>query len=192
MSSGVLKQVELTKTVDDLTEVPYLNLGQEIQSKKNLVRYYKLLSRVKSCLAGDDGFKNTCPLTNSSYINILVDSPDEDYSSPKFLTFHATQQKLARFGTDIDQEMLMIEQEFTRIIKRIRSELGIEGDDLGKISMRSLGLGTDDTVIKTLIPREPKGFIASLETLFAAPSPEAPRPGRSPLKYPIDLPYFRS
>lgn len=196
--AGSLKQVELTKEVKDLSDVPYLNLGQEIQSKRNLVRYWTVISAlVKSAAELQAGVG--MPLPNSSYVNILVDDPEMDFYNPKFVTFHRTGEKLNRFGTDIQQEKLQIEAEFVGIIKRIRNELNIEGAK-GTFPATSLGIGASGEI--PLDPRAPSTFLAALcEHVFKFPldplgsqniggGGEGEK-AKKVTSYDVDLPYFR-
>lgn len=189
MSVGSLKQVELVKSITDLNEVPYLNFGQEIQSKRNLVRYYQVIKQLikeKDTLATGVGM----PLPHSSYVNILVDDPEMDYYRPKFITYPKSGAKVNRFGNDLDQVGLDIENEFVGIIKRIRAELGIEGSN-SAISSKNLGIGVDGETIE-LDPREPAKFIVSLiPVLKCEAKVDKKTIGSASINtYDIDLPYF--
>lgn len=189
MSVGSLKQVELTHEVRDLNEVPYLNFGQEIQSKKNLLRYYQLVCELLA--VKDDLSKGTgMPLPHSSYINILVDDPEMDFYSPKFITYPKSGAKIERFGNDLNQLQLSIEQEFVSIIKRIRSELNIEGSGQS-IEASKLGIGADGSI--RLDPRQPTTFIVDVtRVLGVGRSLETKYVNSVGIhSYDIDLPYFR-
>lgn len=196
MSVGSLKQVDLIKSVDDLSTVPYLNLGQEIQSKKNLMRYYILVTKLISKKATiTDG--KAMPLPHSSHVNILVDDVDLDFPRPKMLTFPSSGQMVSRFGYDLEQLRLDIEQQFVRIIKSIRAELGLEGDD-AKIKPESLGIGSKGEEID-VNPRDPGPFILGFAKALgvgkysdAEELPTQTVGGKKDIiSYPIDLPYFK-
>lgn len=186
---GSLKVVELVKQVDDLNQVPYLNFGQEIQSKRSLVRYYQLVQQLiaaKSALSRGERM----PLPQSSYVNVLVDDVETDFFRPKFVTYPKTDAKVNRFGNDLDQLGLDIESDFVSIIKRIRAELKIEGANQ-TIPASSLGIGAEGTII--VDPRQPKRFIESLIPVlncFAELKTRAVG-DKQVYAYDIDLPYFR-
>lgn len=190
MSVGSLKQVDLTHEVTDLNEVPYLNFGQEIQSKKNLIRYYQLVAALVESSKAEFAKGNLMPLKHSSYVNILVDDPDMDFYRPKFLTYPKSGEKVNRFGNDLDQLKLDIENEFINIIKRIRSDLGIDGA-AKTISGESLGIGTKTEI--TVDPRDPAKFITSCATaLKYVVEIKDQKVGDNTVRaFDIDLPYFR-
>ena len=188
MSVGSLKQVELVKSITNLNEVPYLNFGQEIQSKRNLVRYYQLVQELiiaKPALAKGESM----PLPQSSYVNILVDDPEMDYYRPRFITYPKSGAKVNRFGNDLDQLGLDIESDFVSIIKRIRAELDIEGSN-SVVNASLLGIGADGNI--AVDPRDPKAFIASLIPVLKCRATFKLRPFGKDLvfTYDIDLPYF--
>lgn len=185
---GSLKVVELVKQVEDLNQVPYLNFGQEIQQKKNLVRYYQIVSELidaKKELARGVHM----PLPQSSYVNILVDDPEMDFYRPKFITYPKSGAKVNRFGNDLDQLGLDIESDFVSIIKRIRAELKIEGAD-ATIPAASLGIGASGSI--SVDPRNPKEFIRTLIPILNAKASLQPRNVGSAqvFGYDIDLSYF--
>lgn len=188
MSVGSLKQVDLTHEVTDLNDVPYLTFGQEIQSKRNLLRYYGVVSDLvtdKGNLAKGEGM----PLPHSSYVNILVDDPEMDFYSPKFITYPKSSSKVNRFGNDLDQLKLDIEQEFVSIIKRIRSELKIEGSGQS-IDATKIGIGASGAI--RLDPRQPSTFITDcIRVLGIAKGLGVRSIGGQPVHaYDIALPYF--
>lgn len=195
MSVTSLKKVELTHEVTNLDDVPYLTFGQEIQSKRNLIRYHSLVSALAKKKADIAEGKNM-PLKHSSYVNILVDDPEMDFYSPKFITYPKTGSKVNRFGNDLDQLQLDIEHEFVSIIKRIRSELNIEGSDQS-VDAGRLGIGAGKTPIP-LDPREPKAFITTIaEVLKLNGGLKADGAlntqnvgGVDVISYDISLPYF--
>lgn len=186
---GSLKVVELVKQVDDLNKVPYLNFGQEIQAKKNLVRYYQLVCELvdaKATIAKGQGM----PLPQSSHVNVLVDDVESDFYRPKYITYPNSGEKVNRFGNDLDQLKLDIESDFVSIIKRIRAELKIEGASQS-IPAADLGIGAEGTILVN--PRNPGSFIRSLIPVLKCKAAFAPRAVNDNLVlgYDIDLPYFR-
>lgn len=185
---GSLKVVELVKQVEDLNQVPYLNFGQEVQQRKNLVRYYQLVQQLigaRAALAKGERM----PLPQSSYVNILVDDPEMDFYRPRFVTYPKSGAKVNRFGNDLDQLGLDIESEFVSIIKRIRAELKIEGSS-ATINASTLGIGADGTI--RVDPRQPKLFIEDLIPVLNCYAELKPRAvgATNVLSYDIDLPYF--
>lgn len=157
MSVGSLKQVELTKSVDNLNDVPYLNFGQEIQSKKNLIRYYRII--VQLCEDIGNIVKGThMPLPRASEINILLDDPDIDFFGPRYLTVPGTATRVNRFTGELEQLRLVVANMFVSLIKRIRAELSIEGRNF-KIQASRLGIGAEGEIV--LDPQQPETFIES-------------------------------
>lgn len=196
MSVGSLKQVDLTHEVTDLSQVPYLNFGQEIQSKRNLMRYWAVITNLVDKKAKIESGA-AMPLPQNSYVNILVDDPEMDFYSPKFITYPDSGEKVNRFGHDLEQVKLTIENTFVGIIKRIRSELSIEGEQ-NSISAARLSIGADDGAKIVLDPREPSKFITSCGValkLFASETPDVLKTrevnGKSVIAYDIQLSYFR-
>lgn len=186
---GSLKVVELVKQVDDLNKVPYLNFGQEIQAKKNLVRYYQLVCELVAVKA-EISKGQSMPLPQSSHVNILVDDVETDFYRPKFITYPSSHEKVNRFGNDLDQLKLDIESDFVSIIKRIRAELKIEGANKS-IPAADLGIGAAGMI--PVNPRQPKTFIEGLIPVLNCQATFKMRAvGTSMvLSYDIDLPYFR-
>jgi len=198
MSVSSLKSVELTHEVTDLSTVPFLNFGQEIQSKRNLLRYWAVVNElntdvIKPTIQNGKGM----PLPQNSYVNILVDDPEMDFYSPKFLTYPESGEKVNRFGYDLDQLKLTIESSFVGIIKRIRTELRVEGDKT-EIAAKDLSIGADANLMIKLDPRKPADFIttcgAALKLWPDTLKVLGEKNGGTMAKicsYDIDLPYFR-
>lgn len=187
---GSLKVVELVKQVEDLNEVPYLTFGQEIQQKKNLVRYYQLvqlLIEAKGALAKGEHM----PLPQSSYVNVLVDDCEMDFYRPRFIVYPKSSAKVNRFGSDLDQLGLDIESDFVSIIKRIRADLKIEGSS-SVIKASTLGIGITGDKVIPVDPRNPKAFILSLVPVLNCEAVFTNRAvgDKNVYAYDIDLPYF--
>lgn len=191
MSVGSLKQVELTHEVQELSEVPFLNIGQELQSKRNLVRYYKLIQKIMTdyTLATVAEGK-IMPLPSSSYVNLLVDDPEMDFYRPKFITFPGSGAKVNRFGSDLPQLLHEIAYSFVPVIKRIRNELDIDGDG-GEVQAKQFKLGVDVKI--PVDPRTPDDFIQALATALRCSTPELAKRkvgAQDVMAYSVDLPYF--
>ena len=185
---GSLKVVELVKQVEDLNQVPYLNFGQEVQQRKNLVRYYQLVQQLIEVKA-DLATGKHMPLPQSSYVNVLVDDPEMDFYRPRFITYPKSGAKINRFGNDLDQLGLDIESDFVSIIKRIRAELKIEGSG-SVIKASTLGIGADGNI--RVDPRQPKLFITDLVPVLNCEARFTNRAvgDANVYGYDIDLPYF--
>lgn len=187
---GSLKVVELTKQVTDLSEVPYLTFGQEIQAKRSLIRYYQIVAQLldkKAQLAEGEGM----PLPRSSYVNLLVDDPEMDFYRPKFITYPKSGAKVNRFGTDLDQLKLDIQNEFAVLIRRIRADLKIEGAD-ATIPVEKLGIGTSKEKTIPLDPRDPEKFIMAVAVVINATAELKTQAvnSKNVNAYDVDLPYF--
>lgn len=189
MSVGSLKQVDLVKSVENLNDVPYLNFGQEIQSQKNLIRYYQIICQLLE-VKDDLARGRNVPLPNSSYVNILTDDIEDDFFRCRFITYPKSGEKVNRFGHDLDQVKLDIEAMFVPIIKRIRADLGIEGAR-GTVNSARLGIGADAVI--QLDPRQPSTFINScIPVLQCAARLRFKQIGNDLVwSYDIDLPYFK-
>lgn len=191
MSVGSLKQVELTHEVTQLSDVPFLNIGQELQSKRNLVRYYNLVQKIMTDYTAAVIAKGEImPLPSSSYVNLLVDDPEMDFYRPKFITFPGSGAKVNRFGSDLPQLLHEIAYSFVPVIKRIRNELDIDGDG-GEVQSKQFKLGVDVAI--PVDPREPAKFIEKLTVALRCGTPElATRKvgAHDVMAYSVDLPYF--
>lgn len=190
MSVGSLKQVELTHEVAQLSDVPFLNIGQELQSKRNLVRYYNLIVAIGKLGAAAIAKGEIMPLPSSSYVNLLIDDPELDFYRPKFITFPGSGAKVNRFGSDLPQLLHEIAYSFVPVIKRIRNELDIDGDG-GEVQSEQFKLGVKVTI--PVDPREPAKFIKALTTALRCETPElATRKvgANDVMAYSVDLPYF--
>lgn len=190
MSVGSLKQVELTHEVTQLSDVPFLNIGQELQSKRNLVRYYNLIVAILGKGAADIAKGEIMPLPSSSYVNLLVDDPEMDFYRPKFITFPGSGAKVNRFGSDLPQLLHEIAYSFVPVIKRIRNELDIDGDG-GEVQSKSFKLGVDVKI--PVDPREPAKFIEALTIALRCETPVLAKRtvgAHDVMAYSVDLPYF--
>lgn len=189
---GSLKVVELTKQVDNLNDVPYLNFGQEIQAKRPLIRYYQIVGQLqakKAQLAKGEGM----PLPQSSYVNLLVDDPELDFYRPMFITYPKTGEKVNRFGNDLDQLVLDIENEFSGLIRRIRADLKIDGSN-ASIPVSKLGIGGTAGMMIPLDPRVVSSFLFALALVINAEAELKTQVvnGKTVNAYDVDLSYFRT
>lgn len=189
---GSLKVVELTKQVDDLNDVPYMTFGQRIQSERNTLRYYQVISQLVTS-AASLARGTYMPLPNDSHINILVDDPDLDFFVPKYITFPGSGDLVKRFGTELLEVQHAIEKSFLRLIKDIRAELKLEGDNY-IIPAAKLAIGADENI--TVDPRRIKEFITSCAKAIgvynATPLAVTQRvAGNAVYSYNINLPQFR-
>ena len=187
---GSLKVVELTKQVDNLNDVPYLNFGQEIQAKRSLIRYYQIVGQLldkKAQLAKGEGM----PLPQSSYVNLLIDDPEADFYRPKFITYPKSGAKVNRFGSDLDQLKLDIENEFAGLIRRIRADLKIDGSN-ASIPVSKLGIGGPAGLMIALDPRQVELFLLGVAQAINAEADLKTQVvnGKNVNAYDVDLSYF--
>lgn len=187
---GSLKVVELTKQVDNLNDVPYLNFGQEIQAKRPLIRYYQIVGQLldkKAQLAKGEGM----PLPQSSYVNLLIDDPELDFYRPKFITYPKSGAKVNRFGSDLDQLKLDIENEFAGLIRRIRADLKIDGSN-ASIPVSKLGIGGPAGLMIALDPRQVELFLLGVAQAINAEAELKTQVvnGKTVNAYDVDLSYF--
>lgn len=192
MSVGSLKHVELTREVTELSDVPFLTFGQEIQSQRNLLRYYAVIDQLCG-KAADIAEGKVMPLPNSSHVNILVDDPDLDFFVPKYITFPGSGELVKRFGTELLEVRLSIEKTFISLIKRIRSDLNIEGE-ANTVPSAKLGIGAGTDI--TVDPRDVKKFIETCAEALGVYKKDPMTKDQVIAKnhvysYTIDLPYFR-